>query len=177
MFKDLNEAKNLPCLLKGADRIVYVTAKSLGLPVIVKPVGKSSDECFGDDEFVLPEFLDFKHDRYLFYEEIRADAIIKNMFGLSATYCATKITWCQPLTDWLPAAAHIAHGNEASCEVVYQAAAILVGVPKWGERQIEASEIGRKRKSQESASADKAVKQSEDKNSNHDQRVIENLLS
>ena len=179
VFKDLNEAKNLPCILKGADRIVFVTAKSLGLPVVVKPVGKD-----GDAKFVLPEFTKFDCGvrYYEDDEESPVEETFKEILGLSTICCATKITWCQPLTQWLPAAAYAAYAysNDISCEAIYEAAAILVGVPKWGERQIEASEMGRKRKSQESASADKAVKQckvEEDKSSNHDQRVIENLLS
>lgn len=181
VFKDLNRADNLPCLLKGADQIVYATAKSLSLPVVVKPVSKSIWD--DDDQLVLPEFPDFKHSWWN-YDEMKVDEAMKEIFDLSTTYCAAKITWCQPLTQWLPAGAVLAYGNNETCEVIYQAAAILVGVPKWGERQIEAAgggpDAGQKRNSPESESADKAVKQSkveEDKSSNHDQRVIENLLS
>ena len=38
VFVKLNRANDLPLLLKGADRIVFLVAKSLGLSVLVKPV-------------------------------------------------------------------------------------------------------------------------------------------
>ena len=46
VYTDLNKTEDLPDLLKGADLLVYLVAKSLGLSVIVKPVieGDRSDE-------------------------------------------------------------------------------------------------------------------------------------
>ena len=182
VFKDLNVATNLPCLLKGSDRIVYVAVKSLGLPVVVKPVDISSEACHWPrdlsdlsekcqrdaERFVLPEFTSFKHDQIKIYDKPVREIIksifgtsgdFKDIFGSSGTHHVTKITWCQEFTDWLPAAAYSTYGNEPSCEVLYQAAAILVGIPKWGERQTGAPEIGQKRvRSRETASASKAVK-------------------
>ena len=166
VFKDLNVATNLPCLLKGSDRIVYVAVKSLGLPVVVKPVDISTEErkC----RFVLPEFTSFKHEPYdcddrSIKETIQHlfpfSGIFEDGFHFSGTHHVTKITWCQQLTEWLPAAAYPTYGNEPACKVIYQAAAILVGIPKWGERQTGAPEIGQKReRSRETASASKAVK-------------------
>ena len=52
IFTELNSSDDLPCLLKGADSIVYMAGKALGLSVRVKPVSN-------DDHYILPEFSDF----------------------------------------------------------------------------------------------------------------------
>ena len=49
------------------------------------------------------------------------------------------IKWCQSFSksSWEPAGAVVMYGNEATVGVLYQAAAILIGIPKWGKsRQI-----------------------------------------
>ena len=38
VFTDLNSSDDLPCLLKGADNVVYMSAMALSLHVKVKPV-------------------------------------------------------------------------------------------------------------------------------------------
>ena len=38
VFQDLNSDEDLPCLLKGADNVVYMSGRSLGLQVSVRPV-------------------------------------------------------------------------------------------------------------------------------------------
>ena len=139
VFQDLNcDLADLPCLLKGADNIVYMTGISLGLPVIVKPVtnemyvifsGKRQDR---EMRYILPKFSKLfvgPSRAYEFY-----DKLFKDTFG--EVYSDERITWCQELTNFQPAATYTTYGNELSCDVVYQAAAILVGVPKWGKRQI-----------------------------------------
>lgn len=55
------------------------------------------------------------------------------------------IKWCQSFSkpSWEPAGAVIAYGNEATISLFYQAAAILIGIPKWGKsRQILAGVHG-----------------------------------
>ena len=58
------DTENLPCLLKGADNIVYVGAMSLGLPVIVKPVLDPLDTFRSEKPYriVLPKFEEFFFD-------------------------------------------------------------------------------------------------------------------
>ena len=38
VFEDLNVARVLPVTLKGADYYIYLEVKSLGVPVVIKPV-------------------------------------------------------------------------------------------------------------------------------------------
>ena len=48
----------------------------------------------------------------------------------------TEIIWCQPLKDRHPSLFAADYGNQPELSVCYQAAAILVTIPKWGERVI-----------------------------------------
>ena len=140
VFEDLNHTEELPRLLKGADSIVYMAGMSLGLPVIVKPVTNHFES---EEErlycYVLPKFDKFFVDesggvREGEYDE---DRMIKWKFGTLVHY-DTNIMWCQELTNFQPAFAYRdgVFDSEATCAAAYQAAAILVCVPKWGKRHI-----------------------------------------
>lgn len=134
VFQDLNCTEDLPCLLKGADNIVYVAAKSLGLLVIVKPVTDSN--AYITDRYVLPKFAEFlSEDYYCDFEceDNAGDQMIAGLYG--RVFLDKSITWCQELDHFQPAATYIAYGNEPSSLALYHAAAILVGVPKWDKRQ------------------------------------------
>ena len=140
VFRDLNCTKHLPSLLKGADSIVYMVGISLGLPVLVKPVTKDVDVYIHDEDerktsrFILPKF------RRLIVggtrdsdDEPLDDEFFKHTFH--GALRDKNITWCQALSNLQPAATYTAYGNEPGwSEIVYQAAAILVCVPKWGKR-------------------------------------------
>ena len=138
VFEDLNSTGNLPCLLKGADNVVYVGAISLGLPVIVKPVLDPLDTFRSEKPYriVLPNFEEFFVDDSGGVDDDQRDeeCMIGDIFG-SETHYDKRITWCQEITKLQPAFAFRIFGNEASCAVAYQSAAILVCIPEWGKRQ------------------------------------------
>ena len=135
MFEDLNHTEELPRLLKGADSIVYMAGMSLGLPVIVKPV---TNHLESEEEkpycYVLPKFDKFFVDESGEYDE---DCMIKWKFGTLVHY-DPNIMWCQELANFQPAFIYRdgVFDCEASYAAAYQAAAILVCVPKWRKRHI-----------------------------------------
>ena len=62
-----------------------------------------------------------------------ANAVFKHLFGLG--HQVKHITWCQTLnpSQWQEAGFTASYGNEPGLDAYYQTAAILVGVPEWGE--------------------------------------------
>ena len=138
VFEDLNVARVLPVTLKGADYYIYLEVKSLGVPVVIKPV------IHGD--YVLDKFAPFEcsdahdvraKDSDSECEDDDIDCAIKTWFGNSCV--DVGVTWCQSdmASYKQPAAAGVVgsgfYGNEAQLECVYQSAAILIGVPRWGK--------------------------------------------
>ena len=116
-------------LLKGADFIVVESAKSLGLPICVKPFLHS----WMEDKYALKDFSQpFVQEEYLNYE---GDGIYDPnvlMFGdATCRYKPGDITWCQELSYHQPAGAALVYGNEKSLGVWYKSAAILIRIPKW----------------------------------------------
>ena len=59
--------------------------------------------------------------------------------------------WCHDLSEWEPAGTALRYGNDISLDSFYQAAAILVGVPKWNTKraQIGTSEVNDETETQE----------------------------
>ena len=141
VFTDLNARILLPCLLKGADNVVYMAAMALSLCVRVKPVALlgSSKWSPGLDSYLLPHFTKFMPTDYYFDFEntdINDDEVVKELFGREVTRTEEEgITWCQIATNFEPAATHTRYGNDASNECAYQAACILVDVPEWGAKR------------------------------------------
>ena len=129
VMEDLNKTKILPRLLKGADRIVYSVSKSLGLSVAVKSITEGNKGWWA-----LPKFSEFVfHDDY--EEGEKEDDVLTKMFG--NTFSTTNITWCHDLSKWEPAGTALRYGNDVSLDSFYQAAAILVGVPKWNTKRAQ----------------------------------------
>ena len=143
-------------LLKGVDCIVYLVAKSLGLSVMVKPIWSDSER-EGEKKYLLSKFSDFElmdDARGIDYE---CD-IVRDLTK-QPTYSYKKITWCQKLTHWQPAGAAatgagIVYGNQPMAEAYYQAASILVGIPKWGRKRRGYASIRPGGESQENSSED-----------------------
>ena len=116
VFEDLNSTEDQPCLLKGADNIVYMGAIFLSLPVIVKPVLDPLGTFRSEKPYriVIPEFEKFfvfesgGVDDYQRYEE----CMIEDIFGM-ATHYDKRVTWCQELTKLQPAFAFKIFGNTA----------------------------------------------------------------
>ena len=140
VFEDLNVASGmLPVTLKGADYYIYLEVQSLGVPVVIKPVINKWQR-----SYILDHFAPFKctdacgedSDAECDYE----DLAVQTWFGDSRV--DVKVTWCQSnkAAYAQPAAAGVVgsgyYGNEAELECMYQSAAILIGIPRWGkERQ------------------------------------------
>jgi len=127
-------------MLKGADILVYMVGISLGLPVLVKPVTEDVDIYICDEDewktsrYVLPKFQRLIVGGTRGDDESAYDEFYKHTF--QGALGDKNITWCQALSNLQPAATFTAvYGNEPGwSEVVYQAAAILVCVPKWRKR-------------------------------------------
>ena len=122
-------------LLKGSDYIVVESVKSLGLPVCVKPF---LDNDRRDDQNFCYAFKEFS--RCMYEDDIPEDLFDGynvdplHMFGDALRICkAQDITWCQKLSYDQPAGAALHYGNEASVDLWYKSAAILIRIPKWSE--------------------------------------------
>ena len=118
-------------LLKGAGYVVVQSARSLGLPVCVKPFLHS----WMEDEYALKDFSQpFVQEDYLNYE---GDGVYNPnvlMFGdATCRYKPEDITWCQELLYHQPAGAALIYGNKESLGIWYKCAAILIRIPKWGD--------------------------------------------
>ena len=124
-------------LLKGADYIVAESAKSLGLPVCVRPfLGQNyTYSCF---LYGLKDFSNMFHFEDLEWafatRSYDNDDECLQVFGEAVCRCKSQdITWCQKLVCDQPAGAVLAYGNQASLELWYKSAAILIRIPKWSE--------------------------------------------
>ena len=122
-------------LLKGADYILVESAKSLGLPVCVKPFlsNNRGDENF---DYALEDFSQRMYEEdcigYLGDGDHRVEPL--QLFGAAmCRYRSQDITWCQELLFQQPAGAAMHYGNEASVDLWYKSAAILIRIPKWSE--------------------------------------------
>ena len=137
VYTDLNKTEDLPSLLKGADLLVYMVAKSLGLSVIVNPVVKGTG--WYDEQVLLKRFHKIQHNDY--FEECRKEQF-EELFGPG--HHVKHISWCQTLEDsqWQAAGFSGHYGNEPSLVAYYQTATILVGIPEWGEERKRSSAIG-----------------------------------
>ena len=122
-------------LLKGVDYIVVESAKSLGLPVCVKPFLSNNR---GDENFEYA-FKDFSQCTSMFEEGCLGyldDHQVEPLQLFGNTICRYKaqdITWCQELFYHQPAGAALHYGNNASVDLWYKSAAILIRIPKWSE--------------------------------------------
>lgn len=147
-YKDLKDTANLTVLLKGADRIVFSIAKSIGLSVMVKPV------VAGDyDDFLLssiPYYFQVGDMSEEYCQRSQGDWL-GDFFG--ANHFKVKyIIWCGGKTRLSePAGAVLTYGNSYSVDVFYKSVAILVGFPQWGEyRRACASGVAQRENSEDS---------------------------
>ena len=144
VYTELNSTSSLPHLLKGADRIVYSVAKSLGLSVIVKPVLNRGTCCWYKDSsrILLESFPKFE----IGESDDENPGCKRFMEAITSCFKGCHhikhITWCQTFDNSQPfedthdqqVAGYITtYGNEPGIAVFYQIAVILVGIPEWGE--------------------------------------------
>lgn len=130
-------------LLKGSDRTIFSAAKALDLQVEVKPILNPNTYC-NEEQYVGTKFgvhLGKFHDEYGY--DYNGDDDENSYWrqdfenGFLQVEETTGINWCQPLnhnSQWLPSILSPYYGNENSVDICYQAAAILVTVPKWEKR-------------------------------------------
>ena len=128
VFTDLNSSDDLPCLLKGADSVLYMAAMALSLGVRVRPIAAVRNSFY-----VVSKFTELMETDYFFGITTDDDDIVKDMFG--GGYPTGVIIWCQDITDIKPVAAYVGYGNEPHTVFAYQTACILVDIPQWGKRQ------------------------------------------
>ena len=121
-------------LLKGADYIVAESAKSLGLPVYIKPFLSNNR---GAENF---NYVDKKFSKHVYtyfdpgdlYHGHYVDPM--QMFGNALSiWKAQDITWCQKLLYHQLAGAAMHYGNQGSVDLWYESAAILIHVPNWSQ--------------------------------------------
>ena len=137
-LKILKEPK---ILLKGSDRMVMLSATSLGLVVEVKSIVSAKDF---DDNYDIQECL--YHSQF-HYEVANKEANLefighekyswKKWFYRNGYKSAEGIIWCQEFKQKVPGFVAPDFGFEGECkgtETLYMAAAILVTVPTWSDR-------------------------------------------
>ena len=121
-------------LLKGGDYIVFESAKSLGLPVCVKPFLSNNrrDENF---DYAFEDFSQriFEEDCLGYLGDGSHQVEPLQLFDKICRYKSQDITWCQELSFQQPAGAAMHYGNNASVDLWYKSVAILIRVPRWSE--------------------------------------------
>ena len=122
-------------LLKGSDRTVLQAAKALHLNVAIRPI-LSTPDARGEEDYFIGDVFKFDHAMLMDGGFQCEESPWKNYLTGKGIDDASHINWCQKSSSiWQAAvAAHIIAGNEYAPEICYQAAAILVSVPSWGER-------------------------------------------
>ena len=128
-----------PCLLKGADNVVYMSGRSLGLQVSVRPVmsdvrSPKYSRCylgtkFTPDRTLYNDFYDMdEEEEGVDTEEEMIRHLLKDKIEND-----DSITWCQNVSDFKPVGACTRFGNGPHFDVIYQAASILVDIPSWSD--------------------------------------------
>ena len=135
VFAELNSVHHLPLTLKGADYCIYAEVRSLGIPVVVKPLVD------GDDGYIAAAFKKFVFDedgcQTSDEEDYEPPPKPSKVFYGNDSCNASNVTWCQGTSKWEQIAGggirgrRECLGNEADIEFFYQEAVILIGVPKW----------------------------------------------
>ena len=120
-------------LLKGADYIVVESARSLQLPICVKPF-LDHDTADGVFKYGLKDFSHVFPREDDIRSEFEHQLESLELFCDAVCRCKSQdITWCQELVHCQPAAAVFAYGNEATLDLWYKSAAILIRIPKWSD--------------------------------------------
>ena len=122
-------------LLKGADYIVVESAKSLDLPVCVKPILSPTADRVRVFKYGLK---DFSHPHVFPKDEINSyDSLqVAELFGdLVCRYKQQDIRWCQKLVYHQPAAVVKVYERceGQTLDLWYKSAAILIRIPKWSD--------------------------------------------
>ena len=139
-FGKKEESKHVS-MMKGSDRTVLMAAECLHLKVKIRPICNVSENAIGDNSCFLGEkfgfytyYLDeFDHNNTeVIWMEVKQD---RERCVEDRNSDTDHIIWCQKFKHLQPAYATVSYGNEHAAEICYQAAAILITIPKWSERQ------------------------------------------
>lgn len=128
--------------LKGPDALVYYTAKSLGLLIVLEPIFWTM--IIEDNRSVTQEFSPhFPYDDYSendFLYNLEADEMLSDTFsGMFGPFISEKeITWCQSELSW-DEETGCAIRNEATLELYYQTVALLICIPKYTSQRLSTS--------------------------------------
>jgi len=121
--------------LKGADYLIFNSAKFLGLHVHIRPLLDSEFRPLLDSEFALKTPEGFRHSDFS-ADECDEEQGLLELFGENLRkYRREDITWCQNPQYNQPAAAMICYGNDPYMSVFYKAAVILIGIPDWSKNR------------------------------------------
>ena len=123
--------------LKGADYIIFYSAKLLGLPVHIKPLLMSIPDKHMN--LALTDDSDDFHTLDIVYEASSKEVVYK-LFGPNlCQYTQGDITWCQQPRYNQPAGVagycpgRSGFDQEAHLDLWYKDSFILIGIPKWSE--------------------------------------------
>ena len=129
--------------LKGADYVIFNSARLLGLPVHIKPLLKFVP--YGSSlKLALRNFDDFQCIPHIPGFGIEMLDNVSRLFGANVCeYEEKDISWCQQPQYNQPAGVAGSYGNEPSIDIWYKAAVILVGIPSWSESRKQLSMQGK----------------------------------
>ena len=94
VFQDLNSSNDLPCILNGADNVIYMSGRSLGLQVSVRPVIDSSPNY--SERFYLGTI--FHADCY--YIDHQDDKVLMRGLLKDEIENDDNITWCLKVSNF-----------------------------------------------------------------------------
>ncbi len=124
-----------PQMLKGADNMIYQAAKSIGLTVNIRMAATARDDGMfcEKDVYLLPAYCSKPGaPRSWMADDCPQDDIMTSIFG-GAPEESKNIFWCRENFRWIHRTSLSVQGNQSTTANFYQAAAILVTIPKWGE--------------------------------------------
>ncbi len=127
-----------PPMLKGADKMIYRAAMSIGLTVDIRMAATARDDFrFCPRDVYLLHEPGYAYPRSLMADEFDIEGLlhqvrITEIFG-GAPEESKNIFWCRENFQWIHTASQTVWGNQSATAYFYQAAAILVTIPKWGE--------------------------------------------
>ena len=134
-LSDSDFSSQLP-FLKGDDMIVYSVAKSLGLSVDLRAICEG-----GDGIYAIPTFQHQEDEYGQILEEDTEKDFFRDVFG-EGVESAEDVRWCfESELSSNPMLSTIHYGNDASAEVFYQNAALLVEVPPFSKERGKAVNI------------------------------------
>ena len=127
-------------LLKGADRILAESAKSLGLPIYVRPFLSYKKENL-NFKYAFKEFSQQLYEDFGFGKLYHGNGVNPSqLFGDAFCICkAQDITWCQKLLYHQPAEATLHYRKEPSVDLQHKSSAILIRIPEFRQKLVAVS--------------------------------------